>query len=74
MSAHWGKVVVRSVHTRAATVYRGTLSEGFSYLVASMAAPAASGWSDYRGRDKGTARATLGESLAVSAFPLYVPV
>jgi hypothetical protein len=26
------------------------------------------------GRDRGTARATLGEGLAVSAFPLYVPV
>jgi CBS domain-containing protein len=26
------------------------------------------------GRDRGTARATLGEGLSVSAFPLYVPV
>jgi hypothetical protein len=26
------------------------------------------------GRDRGTARATLGKDLAVSAFPLYVPV
>jgi hypothetical protein len=26
------------------------------------------------GRDRGTARATLGQGLAVSAFPLYVPV
>jgi hypothetical protein len=26
------------------------------------------------GLDRGTARATLGEGLAVSAFPLYVPV
>ena len=26
------------------------------------------------GRDRGTARATLGNGLAVSAFPLYVPV
>ena len=25
-------------------------------------------------RDRGTARATLGKGLAVSAFPLYVPV
>jgi hypothetical protein len=25
-------------------------------------------------RDRSTARATLGEGLAVSAFPLYVPV
>ena len=27
-----------------------------------------------RGRDRGAARATLGEGLSVSAFPLYVPV
>jgi hypothetical protein len=27
-----------------------------------------------KGRDRGTARATLGKGLAVSAFPLYVPV
>ena len=26
------------------------------------------------GRDRNTARATLGRGLAVSAFPLYVPV
>jgi hypothetical protein len=26
------------------------------------------------GRDRSTARATLGKGLAVSAFPLYVPV
>jgi Mn2+/Fe2+ NRAMP family transporter len=31
----------------------------------------AGGWT---GRDRGTARATLGEGLSVSAFPLYVPV
>jgi hypothetical protein len=32
-------------------------------------------WSRNRwGRDRGTARATLGKGLAVSAFPLYVPV
>jgi hypothetical protein len=36
------------LHTRAVTVYRDTLSEGFSYIVTSIAAPAASGWSDYR--------------------------
>jgi hypothetical protein len=29
---------------------------------------------DDNGRDRGTARATLGRGLAVSAFPLYVPV
>jgi len=30
--------------------------------------------SEIAGRDRGTARATLGNGLAVSAFPLYVPV
>ncbi len=33
------------LHTRAVTVFRDTLSEGFSYFVTCMAAPAASGWS-----------------------------
>jgi hypothetical protein len=36
------------LHTRAVTVYRDTLSEGFSYFVTSIAAPAASGRSGYR--------------------------
>ena len=30
--------------------------------------------SQEKGRDRNTARLTLGEGLAVSAFPLYVPV
>ena len=62
------------LHTRAVTVYRDTLIEGFSHFVTSMTAPIASGWSVCRGRDRGAARATLGEGLSVSAFPLYVPV
>ncbi len=33
------------LHTRAVTVFRDTLSEGFSHFVASMTAPVASGWS-----------------------------
>jgi hypothetical protein len=33
------------LHTRAVTVFRDTLSEGFSHFVTSIAAPAASGWS-----------------------------
>ena len=33
------------LHTRAVTVYRDTLSEGFSHFVTSIAAPVASGWS-----------------------------
>src|SRR5438128_9316249 len=36
------------LHTRAVTVYRDTLSEGFSQFVTSMAAPVASGWSGCR--------------------------
>src|SRR3981189_3330124 len=36
------------LHTRAVTVYRDTLSEGFSHFVASMTAPVASGWSGCR--------------------------
>src|ERR1700739_1877226 len=35
-------------HTRAVTVFRDTLSEGFSYFVTSIAAPVASGWSGRR--------------------------
>jgi len=34
-----------SLHTRAVTVFRDTLSEGFSHFVTSMTAPVASGWS-----------------------------
>jgi hypothetical protein len=33
------------LHTSAVTVFRDTLSEGFSYFVTSTAAPVASGWS-----------------------------
>ena len=33
------------LHTRAVTVYRDTLSEGFTHFVTSMTAPVASGWS-----------------------------
>src|SRR6201988_1338617 len=36
------------LHTRAVTVYRDTLAEGFSHFVTSIAAPVASGWSDCR--------------------------
>jgi len=36
------------LHTRAATVFRDTLSEGFSHFVTSMTAPVASGWSSCR--------------------------
>src|ERR1700692_1871087 len=46
-----GLLVVHSLyglHTRAVTVYRDTLSEGFSHFVTSMTAPVASGWSGCR--------------------------
>ena len=36
------------LHTRAATVFRDTLSEGFSHFVTSMTTPVASGWSGCR--------------------------
>ena len=36
------------LHTRAVTVYRDTLTRGFSYFVTSIAAPVASGWSNCR--------------------------
>jgi CheY-like chemotaxis protein len=42
--------------------------EGFSVQVYPTGTALLRGW------DRGTARATLGEGLAVSAFPLYVPV
>src|ERR1700682_1562924 len=36
------------LHTRAVTVYRDTLTRGFSHFVTSMTAPVASGWSSCR--------------------------
>jgi hypothetical protein len=36
------------LHTRAVTVFRDPLSEGFRHFVASMPAPVASGWSGHR--------------------------
>jgi aerobic-type carbon monoxide dehydrogenase small subunit (CoxS/CutS family) len=36
------------LHTHAVTIYRDTLSEGFSHFVTSMTAPVASGWSGSR--------------------------
>jgi hypothetical protein len=35
-------------HTRAITVFRDTLSKGFSHFVSSITAPVASGWSGCR--------------------------
>src|SRR5580700_11229839 len=36
------------LHTRAVTIYRDTLTRGFSHFVTSMTAPVASGWSNCR--------------------------
>jgi hypothetical protein len=36
------------LHTRAVTVYRDTLTRGFSHFITSMTAPVASGWSGCR--------------------------
>src|SRR5450631_1848366 len=36
------------LHTRAVTVYRDPLTEGFSHFLTSMTAPVASGWSGCR--------------------------
>src|SRR5437667_2256252 len=36
------------LHTRAVTIYRDTLTRGFSHFVTSIAAPVASGWSGCR--------------------------
>ena len=36
------------LHTRAVTIYRDTLTRGFSHFVTSMTAPVASGWSGCR--------------------------
>jgi hypothetical protein len=58
------------LHTRAVTVYRDTLSEGFSHFVTSMTAPVASGWSGCRvgltptgKRRLCTAHAKIGQSF-----------
>src|SRR4029434_43872 len=40
------------LHTRAVTVYRDTLSEGFSHFVTSMTAPVASGAQEVAARYK----------------------
>ena len=64
------------LHTRAVTVYRDTLSEGFSHFVSSIAAPVASGWSGCRvglaptgKRRLVTAHARSGHSLSIFRAP-----
>jgi len=46
----------------------------FPSLEALQACAQSDGGKETVGRDRNAARATLGNSLAVSAFPLYVPV
>src|ERR1700751_2970412 len=52
------------LHTRAVTVYRDTLIEGFSHFVTSMTAPIASGWSGCR-----VGLAPTGKRRLVTAHP-----
>src|SRR6202049_5026782 len=68
------------LHTRAVTVFRDTLSEGFSHFVTSMTAPAASGWSVRRvgfaptgKRRLVTAHGYNGHSNFRATFPLLNP-
>src|SRR5664279_3743305 len=67
------------LHTRAATVFRDTLSEGFSHFVTSMTAPVAFGWSSCRVGFSPTGKRRLytahGQSrhwLIVAQQPLFV--
>src|SRR5271154_2523422 len=66
------------LHTRAVTVYRDTLSEGFSHFIISMTAPVASGWSGCRvgftptgKRRLFTAHATSRHSALRQKMPLF---
>jgi hypothetical protein len=65
------------LHTRAVTVYRDPLTEGFSHFVTSMTAPVASGWSGCRvglaptgKRRLSTAHATNGLSRLRNCCPV----
>src|SRR5580700_10133814 len=57
------------LHTRAVTVYRDTLTRGFSHFVTSMTAPVASGWSDCR-----VGLAPTGKRRLCTAHPLTTDV
>ena len=54
------------LHTRAVTVYRDTLTEGFSHFVTSIAAPVASGWSGCRVGFAPTGERRLGTAHTLS--------
>src|SRR5712664_1953361 len=57
------------LHTRAVTVYRDTLTEGFSHFVTSMTAPVASGWSGCRVGLAPTGKRRLSTAHAKSRHP-----
>ena len=57
------------LHTRAVTVYRDTLTEGFSHFVTSMTAPVASGWSGCRVGLAPTGKRRLSTAHATSRLP-----
>src|SRR6202790_3059622 len=56
------------LHTRAVTVFRDTLSEGFSHFVTSMTAPVASGWSGCRAGLAPTGKRRLFTAHAISGL------
>jgi pentatricopeptide repeat protein len=56
------------LHTRAVTVYRDMLSEGFSHFVTSMTAPVASGWSGRRVGFTPTGKRRLSTAHATSGL------
>src|SRR5271163_4065228 len=58
------------LHTRAVTVYRDTLTRGFSYFVTSIAAPVASGWSNCRVGLTPTGKRRLSTAHTRSRHPL----
>jgi hypothetical protein len=67
------------LHTRAVTVFRDPLSEGFRHFVSSMPAPVASGWSGCRvGLARmlqvGTTGATSGAGAATAHQYLIDPI
>jgi hypothetical protein len=56
------------LHTRAVTVYRDPLTEGFSHFVTSIAAPVASGWSARRVGFAPTGKRRLSTAHAIAGL------
>ena len=61
------------LHTRAVTVYRDTLTEGFSHFVTSMTAPVASGWSIRRVGLTSTGKRRLSTAHTRNGHPISTP-